>query len=223
MGTQPQQGSIGNEVRGDAASLAEAAKNRAFSEVDQRKGAATSQVKTVATALDNAAGELNDSPEWLRSAFRSGAQALQRLGDSVENKDARELGQEIQRLARQNPATFLGVCAAAGFAAARVLKAGSGGTSSSGGSWDQGSGYRENDDYSSMQLYGSEQASTYGSGTGQDDAGSPLGYGGTGAGTQPGYGQGSAGLGGSSFDDEGTNRSGTGQQGEAGLYGEQRQ
>lgn len=115
---------IREEVKTDARTLGETAKSRAFDEADRRKGEAARQAKSVASALDRAAGELDDSPQWLRSAFESGSRTLQRLADSVETRDARDLGREVTRLARENPVTFLGVSALLGFAAARVLKAG---------------------------------------------------------------------------------------------------
>jgi hypothetical protein len=117
-------GELREELRGDARSLADSAKQRLQSEADARKGAAATQAKSVSSALAKAASELPDSPDWLRSAFMQGAQAVQRLADTVEQKDSRQLTRDIQRLAREHPGTFLAGCAAAGFAAARVLKAG---------------------------------------------------------------------------------------------------
>jgi hypothetical protein len=117
-------GELREELRGDARSLTDAAKERLQAEADNRKGAAATQAKSVSSALDKAAGELSDSPEWLRSAFQQGAQTLQRFADTIEQKDARQLTRDVQQLAREHPGTFLAGCAAAGFAAARVLKAG---------------------------------------------------------------------------------------------------
>ncbi len=119
-------GGIGSELRSDARTIGDAAESRVLGAVDQRKGGAAQQVKSVATALDRAGGELQRSPDWIRTAFQSASEALQRLGDTVEQRDARDLSREIQRLARENPGTFLAGCALAGFAAARVLKAGVG-------------------------------------------------------------------------------------------------
>lgn len=117
---------LADELRHDAGQIGDKAKTRAYEQVDQRKGDAARQAKSVASALDRAAGELDDSPQWLQSAFRSGSQTLQKLADTVEQKDARDLGRELQRIAREKPVAFLGTCALLGFAAARVLKAGAG-------------------------------------------------------------------------------------------------
>lgn len=194
MASNPQSPGIGQELRSDAGNLTETAKNRAFEEVDTRKSAATQQVKSVASALDQAAGGLDDSPEWLRSAFRSGSQALQRFADSVETSDARQLGSQVQQFARSNPATFIGACAAAGFIASRVLKAGShpsSSTSSSpgvGGStgaseWQTPSyasgaqDYGSGESYTPRQSYNSEEAMEYGDEASNDADASSYGSG----------------------------------------------
>src|SRR3546814_14587439 len=52
--------------------------------------------------------------------FRS----VQNLADKLDNKSAGELTEEIRRFGRQQPAMFLAASAAAGFAAARLLRAG---------------------------------------------------------------------------------------------------
>lgn len=117
-------GELREELRGDAQTLTDTAKQKLHSEADARKGAAATQAKSLSSALESAAGELNESPQWLRSLFQQGAQTLQRFADTIEQKDSRQLTRDIQQLARNNPGTFLAGCAAAGFAAARVVKAG---------------------------------------------------------------------------------------------------
>jgi len=126
------------ELRGDAQTLTDSAKQRLQSEADARKGTAATQAKTLSSALESAAGELSDSPQWLRSLFEQGAQTLQRFADTIEQKDSRQLTRDVQQLARDNPGTFLAGCAAAGFAAARVMKAGA---ESAPGSSTQGAAY----------------------------------------------------------------------------------
>ncbi len=115
----------GSELRSDAKQLGSKAADRLHSEVDNRKAAAVNQAQSVSSAVRQAADGLDESaPDWLKSAFRQGAQQIQRLADSIDEKDSRRLMSEAQDFARNNPGTFLAACAAAGFAAARVLKAG---------------------------------------------------------------------------------------------------
>ena len=117
-------GGTRDELRADAQQLGSTASNRIHSEIDARKGSAANQAKSVSSAIDRAAGELENSPQWLQSAFQQGATQVRRFAETLEQKDSREILSDVQALARQNPGTFLLGCAAAGFAAARVFKAG---------------------------------------------------------------------------------------------------
>lgn len=114
-----------NELKADAQQLSSKAADRLHSEVDARKGTAVSQARTVSSALEQTAGQLDDgSPEWLRAAFRQGAQQIQGFAESIEQKDSRQLMTDVQGFARERPGMFLAACAAAGFAAARIFRAG---------------------------------------------------------------------------------------------------
>ncbi|MES2492123.1 MAG: hypothetical protein V4579_02440 [Pseudomonadota bacterium] len=126
MDTSPPEskGGLSEELRGDASDLTATAKSHLHSEVDARKGEAVSQAQSLSSALNKAAQELDQSPDWIKSAFRQGAQTVQRFAESIEGKDSRALTRDVQRFARENPTTFLASCAVAGFAAARVMKAG---------------------------------------------------------------------------------------------------
>jgi ElaB/YqjD/DUF883 family membrane-anchored ribosome-binding protein len=132
-------GGAGSELRSDAQQLGNTAANRLHSEVDARKGTAANQAKSVSSAIQRAAGELDDNaPTWLKSAFQQGADQIQRFADAIDQKDSRQLVSEAQNFARNNPGTFLFACAAAGFAAARVFKAGGEQqNSTSTAQWDQ--------------------------------------------------------------------------------------
>lgn len=139
--TSDSNGGLREELRGDAESLGATAKQRIHRELDTRKGAAVEQARSLSSALGSAADQIGpDQPSWLRSAFEQGAQTLQRLAETVEQKDTRQLGEEVRRLANQSPGTFLAGCALAGFAAARVFKAGGeGAATASNGSASQDS------------------------------------------------------------------------------------
>lgn len=128
-------GGTGNELREDAQKLGSKAADRIHGEVDSRKGEAVSQVQSFSLAIEKAAGELNDGPEWLKSALQKGAQSIQRFAESIEQKDSPQLMSDAQAFARNNPGTFLAACAAAGFAAARVFRAGAEPSTQS-GQWD---------------------------------------------------------------------------------------
>ncbi len=121
---------VGSELLSDAKDVGTSAVNRLHSEVDARKGDAATQVKSVSTAIEKAAGGLDqNAPTWLKSAFEQGAQQVQKFADTLEQKDSRQLVNEVSDFARGSPGTFLAACAAAGFAAARIFKSGSAGNS----------------------------------------------------------------------------------------------
>ncbi len=114
-----------NELKSDVSRVGNSAANRIHSEVDSRKGVAANQFKSLSSAIDRAAGDLDDnSPQWLRSAFQQGADQIRRFAETIEQKDSRQIVRDVQTLARDNPGTFLAGCAALGFAAARIFKAG---------------------------------------------------------------------------------------------------
>lgn len=113
------------ELRQDGQTLSSTAKDRIHTEVDARKSPVVDQAKSISSALGKAASELGDGQgaQWIRSAFEQGAQQIQRLADTIEQKDSRELTNVVRQFARDNPTTFLMACAAAGFAASRVFRA----------------------------------------------------------------------------------------------------
>jgi hypothetical protein len=117
---------VGSEVLSDAKNVGSSAVNRLHSEVDSRKGDAVTQAQSVSTAIEQAADGLDpNAPQWLKSAFQQGAQQIQKFASTLEQKDSRQLVNDVSDFARNSPGTFLGACAAAGFAAARIFKAGS--------------------------------------------------------------------------------------------------
>jgi hypothetical protein len=124
--------SMGKELLTDAKGVGTTAVNRLHSEVDNRKGAAATQAKSVSTAIENVGQGLDDNaPAWLKSAFTQGAQQVQKFADALEQKDSKQLVSGVTDFARQSPTTFLLACAAAGFAASRIFQAGAKGSSPS--------------------------------------------------------------------------------------------
>ena len=116
---------VGKELLSDAKGVGASAVDRLHSEADARKGDAAAQVKSLSSAIGQAADGIgDDAPTWLKSAFEQGARQVQKFADTLENKDSRQLANDVSDFARNSPGTFLAACAAAGFAAARILKAG---------------------------------------------------------------------------------------------------
>ena len=116
------------EVSGDAARLAQTAKERIDQAADGQKQAAVGVAKSATTAIDRAADALRQddgAPEWLSKAFETTARQIENLAGSIEGKNFDEIRQNVSQFARQSPMAFLAASAAAGFAAARFLRAGS--------------------------------------------------------------------------------------------------
>jgi hypothetical protein len=179
---------VREELSQDASHLADTATERARQEAETRKQQTTQTARSASSALDRAAEELEqdeNAPSWLSSAFRQTASGIERLARSLEGRSPDQLAGDVTRFARQNPGAFLAASAAAGFAAARFLKAGaehkshqSDAKGGSGSTFSDTSG-----SYGSGASYGS--AADYGAGT--SNTSSP--YGGSSAGTGSGYGR----------------------------------
>ena len=132
-------GGTAASLKDDARQLKDTAKARLADEADSRKGQVAQGMKQVSSALDAARSDLDDSdtPDWLKSGLRRVASSVSSFADELESKDSGQLASDVRSFARDRPSIFLGACAAAGFAAARVFSAGTGsstsGSSSSGG------------------------------------------------------------------------------------------
>lgn len=159
---------VKEELSGDAQRLKDTAKQRAEQETNAQKGKATSAAHSTSSAIEKAAEQLrNDenAPSWLSSAFEKTAQEIDRFASGIENKDARDIRRDVTQFARQSPAAFLAASAAAGFAAARFLRAGS--EYQSHHQYDQNSGSRGGFDRSGGQPFAGASSTT---GTGRVSA-----------------------------------------------------
>ena len=118
---------VGDELSRDASQLKDTAGQRIEQEADTRKGQAAQIAGSASSALGKAASELeqdDNAPDWLGSAMRQAAGSIDRLAGEIDGRSVNQLGQQLTSFARSNPGTFLAASAAAGFAAARVLRAG---------------------------------------------------------------------------------------------------
>lgn len=115
------------ELGQDTAHLGDTLKTRAMQEADARKGAAVGIAGSASGALGAAADDLRDNPEapeWMAKGLQQLARQIDRLSGELQGRSIDDLTRDASRLARDNPGTFLAIAAAAGFAAARVLRAG---------------------------------------------------------------------------------------------------
>ncbi|MFO6446317.1 hypothetical protein ACLBKU_04165 [Erythrobacter sp. NE805] len=120
-------GTLREELGNDTAHLGSTLKDRAKQEAETRKGAALGVANAATGALGKAAEELRndpEAPEWLANGLQQVARQVDRIANDLQGRSVDDLTRDANRLARENPGTFLAVAALAGFAAARVLRAG---------------------------------------------------------------------------------------------------
>jgi len=118
---------VSEELSRDTSQLKDTAGQRIQQAADTRKGQAAQIAGSASSALGKAASELEQddkAPDWLGSAMRQAASGIDRLAGEIDGRSVNQLGQQLTGFARSNPGTFLVASAAAGFAAARVLRAG---------------------------------------------------------------------------------------------------
>ena len=156
--TRPSGGKVKDakgELADDAKDLKDQAASRAKDEAAARKQRVAEGAKAGSSALNKAAEELRGddrAPSWIASGVEQVASSVSEFAETLESKDVGEVRREVTGFARSNPTAFLGACAAAGFAAARFLRAGaeekglvgqSGGSGGSqGGSSDRSASYK---------------------------------------------------------------------------------
>ncbi len=115
------------ELKHDAHDLKDTAAHQAEAKAKQGKARVSRTASSASSAMKTAADELrddDDAPDWLASAFASVAREVEDLASHLKDRSPRELAGETRRFARDNPGAFLTASAAAGFAAARFLRAG---------------------------------------------------------------------------------------------------
>jgi hypothetical protein len=115
------------ELKSDVQEVKDTAVRQGEAKAEQMKEGVGRTATSAASAIDKAAAELRDdkdAPDWLASGFSSVAKQIEDLAGRLQNKSPRELAGETRRFARNNPTSFLAASAAAGFLAARFLRAG---------------------------------------------------------------------------------------------------
>lgn len=137
------------DLKADADRLAHTAKDKASEKAAEYKSQATRTARSASEALQKAAGDLdrdNDAPGWLSSAFRETAKGIDRFARKIDGRSPEQMGREVTGFAREHPTTFLAASAAAGFAAARFLRAGADHQSHAKGPDYRGREHRDNND-----------------------------------------------------------------------------
>ena len=114
-------GAEGSSGRG--AGLVGKVKERASAQLSAQKDRATDGLGTIVQAVRQTSDRLrDDQQDTIARYVESTAVQLERFADTLRDKNVDELLQDVQRLARRQPALFVGGSFALGLLAARFLK-----------------------------------------------------------------------------------------------------
>lgn len=112
------------DVRNKAGELANQVKAEADSKLGELRSEAAGKVSTLADSAKAAARELEGSDLGQLSGYvMRMADSMTRLSGSLREKSGDDLLREVSRLARENPALFIGGGIAIGFGLSRLAKA----------------------------------------------------------------------------------------------------
>lgn len=110
-------------VPGTSSGIAGKVKARATAQLATQKNRATDGLGTVASAVRQTSQHLREQQnETVAQYVEKAAEQLERFSNRLREKDVGELLQDAQRLARRQPALFIGGSFAVGLLAARFLK-----------------------------------------------------------------------------------------------------
>jgi hypothetical protein len=114
----------GTSTTGRAGSIAERVKNTASTRLNVEKNRATEGLGSVAEAVRETTQKLRDGNHDTLARYADDAAAqIEQFSERLRNKDVTELMRDLQRLARQRPALFIGGAFALGLIGARFFKA----------------------------------------------------------------------------------------------------
>ena len=179
------------ELRSKATEIAQDAKREGKAQVDEYRNVAAQKVDTIAESVKAAAAKLEEGDVGKWSTQISGmADSMGRFSQGLREKSADEVLHDVTRLARENPAIFVGSAVAIGFGLTRLMRATAQprpekehGQSTGTQSKDGGHGTDRDDAYTSSTIGGSGASSV--SSTPGGTSGS-YASGGTGAGAASG-------------------------------------
>jgi hypothetical protein len=90
--------------------------------MDDAQTRAADQTRTAAHTLRDTAGNLNGELPWMRTALNKTADGFDHLTNALNRGDIQQTLNAVTDFARRQPALFMGLSVAAGFALARVGK-----------------------------------------------------------------------------------------------------
>jgi hypothetical protein len=109
-------------VKDAASNVMDASKDAASRAAGKGADQARSSIDAVASSLHRVAADVEGENAWVGSALHKSAQSLERAAESLTGGDLNRAFESVNGFARRQPAIFLGVSIALGFALARVGK-----------------------------------------------------------------------------------------------------
>ena len=111
-----------SQAREQATRVVDQIREQAEGFANEKKAAAADQISGLASALRKTAEELQQSELGFGEYVERAASGLEEFSESIRERDFGTLLGDIESLARQYPAAFLGATVVAGFMFARLLK-----------------------------------------------------------------------------------------------------
>lgn len=112
-------------VREGVSGMGQQVADKARSLLDDGKSRATGALDQLVQMLNDAAGQVDEKLGGQYGGYaRDAATSVQGFADTIRNKDADALINDARGYIRQSPAVAIGVAAALGFAAARLVQSG---------------------------------------------------------------------------------------------------
>jgi hypothetical protein len=114
---------IGRKAGSGARQLATQAQSTAERRLEKGKREAASTLTSVASTLLHSGTQLRDGEQPIAGEYlQRTARQIERVAHYVENRQVRQMVNEVENFARQKPAIFIGSAFAIGVLAARFLK-----------------------------------------------------------------------------------------------------
>lgn len=110
------------DVSDKAKEVAAEAGERVGSMFEDQKKIGAEYIGKLAGAAETAAGQLEREAPEVAAYLRRGISQVKSFSENLTSRSPRELVDDVQDLARNNPAMFLGATALVGFAVSRFLK-----------------------------------------------------------------------------------------------------
>lgn len=102
--------------------LIDGAKAKLSDTAQARKDGLADTLEDLAGNVHRAGAQFDGQQDWVANAIGQGATELENLADTLRKKDLGEIVGDIRTFAERQPALFIGVSLAAGFALARFAK-----------------------------------------------------------------------------------------------------